>query len=200
MEEIFNLNHILTTYGYLGISLIVFLESGIFFALPGDSLLFTAGLLASTGFFKIHSLIPIIFVSTFLGSIVGYFMGVYIEKLNKFSFFRKILIPKYIKKAHIFFKKYGKSTTLFSRFIPFVRTFAPIVAGIARMEFKTFIMYSLFGSLFWSVLMTSVGYLLGETIPWVEHYVSEFILLIVVVSLIPVIIRLFKKEDKEEII
>ncbi|MFZ1019620.1 MAG: DedA family protein, partial [Minisyncoccia bacterium] len=129
MTHLFDITYLITTYGYLGIFVIIFLESGLFFALPGDSLLFTAGLLASVYGFNLSFLIFIIFLATFLGGLGGYEIGVYLEKLRTFSFFRKILKQEHINKAHQFFIKYGKSAIVFSRFVPVVRTFTPIVAG-----------------------------------------------------------------------
>ena len=90
MLELFDIPQTIATYGYLGIAIIVFLESGIFFALPGDSLLFTAGILSSTTYLRLYYLIPLIFISSILGSIVGYFIGIHIEKLRTFPFFRKM--------------------------------------------------------------------------------------------------------------
>ena len=147
MLELFNIPYLLTTYGYAGIFAIVFLESGIFFALPGDSLLFTAGLLASTTYLKLYILIPLIFISTFLGGIAGYYIGVHIHRLRKYAFFQKILKEEHINKAHDFFIKYGKTAIIFSRFVPIVRTFTPIVAGVVRMDYKNFLKYSFFSTL-----------------------------------------------------
>src|SRR3990167_10834068 len=106
MNNFFDIPYIITTYGYLGIFIIVFLESGIFFALPGDSLLFTAGLLAYAFELKIYFLIPLIFISTFLGGIMGYEIGINLKKLNQFYFFRKILKEEHINKTHNFFDKH----------------------------------------------------------------------------------------------
>ena len=109
MYSFFNIEHIVSVYGYLGIFIIIFLESGIFFALPGDSLLFTVGLLTPLFNFNLFSLILVICMATFLGGIFGYEIGFYIEKLRKFVFFRKILKEEYINKTHKFFEDYGKS-------------------------------------------------------------------------------------------
>src|SRR5258708_7276798 len=128
MEHFFDISHILYTYGYLGIFIIVFVESGIFFALPGDSLIFAAGLLASTGE-GISLLISIIFIATFFGSILGYYIGYHLEKLHHLEFFRKILKKEYLDQAREFFAIHGKPAIISSRFIPIFRTFIPIVSG-----------------------------------------------------------------------
>lgn len=202
MLELFDISHIITTYGYIGIFLIVFLESGIFFALPGDSLLFSAGLLASTGLLDIHSVIPLIFVATFLGALVGYEIGVHLEKLHNYSIFRKIFSKEYLTKGHNFFEKYGKATIVFSRFIPIIRTFAPIVAGIVKMHYFSFLRYSLLGSALWAFIVTLVGYFLGRIIPGLEHYVSILMFAVVLLSLLPGVFHYLreKKQSKENVV
>ncbi len=185
-DILLNAEYLLTTYGYIGVFGIVFLESGIFFPLPGDSLLFTAGLLASVSNLNIFFLIPIIFVATFLGGIAGYHIGIYIETLHKYKFFRKLLKPEYIAKAHQFFEEHGKGAILLSRFVPLMRTFAPIVAGIAKMSWPTFLRYSFFSSLLWSTSITLLGYFLGRVFPQIKDYVQYFIFAIVIVSLLPI--------------
>ncbi len=194
MIDLFDISNLITNYGYIGVFSIVFLESGIFFALPGDSLLFTAGLLASTGYLNLFILIPGIFISTFFGGIVGYYIGVHIQRLRKFNFLNRILKEEYINKAHEFFEKYGRSAILFSRFVPIVRTFTPIVAGIAKMEYKLFLKYSLVSSLLWSIIVTLVGFFLGRIFPQIEHYMSYVIIIVVLLSLAPAIIEMFRKK------
>ncbi len=196
MLELFDISHIILHYGHIGIFLIVFLESGIFFALPGDSLLFSAGLLASAGILPIHTIIPMIFVATFLGALVGYEIGVHLEKLKKYSVFQKMFKKEYLDKGHQFFDKYGKVTIIFSRFIPIVRTFAPIVAGIVRMHYSSFLRYTFFGSLLWSFVVTLAGFFLGKIIPGIEHYVTPLMLLVVVLSLLPGAFHLLKKKSE----
>lgn len=194
--EVFNLPYIISTYGYAGIATIVFLESGIFFPLPGDSLLFTAGLLASTTYLKIYFLVPIIFLSTFLGGIAGYYVGVHIERLRKVSFLKKFLKEEYVNKAHTFFERYGKGAILFSRFIPIIRTFTPIVAGVVSMDYKTFLKYSFFSSLLWSTTVTFSGYFLGQIFPQIQDYMSLIIIIVVLLSLLPVIVEIFRKKKE----
>jgi membrane-associated protein len=196
MNHLFDITYLLTTYGYLGIFIIIFLESGILFALPGDSLLFTAGIFASVFNFNLFFLIFIIFVATFLGGVVGYEIGIYLEKLKKISFFRIILKQEHINKAHQFFIKYGKSAITFSRFVPIVRTFTPIVAGIARVPYKFFIKYSLIGSILWSIVVTLVGYFLGRAFPIIKDYIWVIAILVVIVSLIPIFLEMFRNKNK----
>lgn len=196
MFELFDIAHIITTYGYLGIFIIVFLESGIFFALPGDSLLFTAGLFAVTFGLKISFLIPLIFLATFLGGLAGYEIGVYLIKLQNLRFFKKILKQEHIDKAHQFFDKHGLLAIIFSRFIPIVRTFTPIVAGVVHMHYFTFVKYSIVSSILWSFIVTLAGYFLGEIFPIIKDYLSWIVVLIVFVSILPLIFEIIEKRKK----
>ncbi len=197
MTAIFNVPILLSQYGYIGVFLIVFLESGIFFALPGDSLLFTAGLLAAASKLNLFYLIPIIFTATFLGGMAGYAIGQYLDKVHRYAFFRKIIKEDHIRKAHIFFEKHGKAAILLSRFVPLMRTFTPIVAGVARMNKASFIRYSIASSLLWSVSVTLLGYFLGQAFPQIEDYLHYFIIGIIGVSLIPVIYHWYSKRNKK---
>lgn len=193
MLELFDIPNLITTYGYTGIFIIVFLESGIFFALPGDSLLFTAGLLAISGFLKLPILIPVIFIGTFLGGIAGYYIGEHIEKLRRYKFFRRFLKEEHINYAHEFFEKHGKFAILISRFVPIVRTFLPIVAGISKMNYMKFIKYSILSSFIWSTTVTLVGYFLGIIFPEIKNYLHYLIFSVVLVSLLPVIFDAYMK-------
>lgn len=194
LDILFNIEDLLRSYGYIGVFLVVFLESGIFFALPGDSLLFTAGLFAAVAGLKLYFLIPLIFLATFLGGLAGYEIGGYIERLHKYKFFRLILKQEYIDKAHNFFEKYGRSAILLSRFVPLMRTFAPIVAGIAKMDYPHFLRYSFISSLLWSVSVTLLGFFLGEIFPQITSYLHYFIFGIVGVSLLPLASELIRRQ------
>jgi membrane-associated protein len=199
MNHLFDIPYLITTFGYLGIFIIVFLESGILFALPGDSLLFTAGLFASAYSFNLFFLIFIIFLGTFLGGAVGYEIGFYLEKLKKYSFFKVILKQEHIDKAHQFFDKYGKFAIVFSRFVPILRTFTPIVAGIARVPYKFFIKYSLISSVLWATIITMAGYFLGRTFPIIKDYLWVIAVLVVLVSLLPIVFEMFRSYKKSRI-
>lgn len=198
MENIFDISYLITVYGYVGVFIVVFLESGIFFALPGDSLLFTAGLLASTGIISILKIIPLVFIASFLGSLTGYIIGENIEKLRIYKFWRTILKDEYIEKAHDFFEKYAKWALILSRFIPIVRTFVPMVAGIAKMNWKSFVKWNLIGSALWATVMTGLGYFLGVVLPQSKDYVHYLIYTVVVISLIPIIPHFWKRKKGGE--
>lgn len=180
--------------GYTGIFAIIFAESGVFFApiLPGASLLFTTGLLASQGFFNIWIVFPLVVTAAILGDAVGYWFGAWVgpklfERENS-RFFKK----EYIEQTKRFYEKYGTRTILFSRFVPIVRTFAPILAGIGSMEYRTFLLYNIAGALLWGGGFIFGGYFLGEIVPGIERYILLIALLIVVVSCMPLVYEWWK--------
>ncbi|HRY59888.1 MAG TPA: DedA family protein [Patescibacteria group bacterium] len=183
-----NLIILIKTVGYLGIFGIVFAESGIMvgFMLPGDSLLFTAGFLASQGFLNIFVLVPLIFFGAILGDNFGYYLG---HKLGKKVFTEerknKFLKKENLDKAEEFYKKHGIKTMLFARFIPFVRTLAPLSAGAGKMDYKKFLFFDVIGAFLWSSLVTLAGFFLGNIVPDIDRYILPIIILIVVVSLFP---------------
>ncbi len=194
--NLFDVPQIIHTYGYVGICLIVFLESGIFFALPGDSLLFTAGLFASAFGLHLYFLVPMIFLATFLGGQVGYEIGVHIEKLRRYNFFKKMLKEEHIAHAHEFFITHGRFAIVFSRFIPILRTFTPIVAGVAKVPYGFYTRYSLISSILWSTIVTSIGFFLGSAFPQIKDYLSVIVILVVFVSCLPLIIEFIQKRKK----
>lgn len=186
--DLLELLQVIGTFGLLGI---VFAESGLFFGffLPGDSLLVTAGLLASQEVLPFEILMIFTPLAAIAGDSVGYWFG---KKVGKRIFSRdKSLLfnPKHLKRAQAFYKRHGKKTIVIARFVPIVRTFAPIVAGAAQMNYGDFIRYNIFGGLFWTWSMLLIGYFLGNTIPNVEQYIFPIIALIVFISLLPTLIR-----------
>lgn len=186
---------IIKTLGLLGVVVITFVESGLFFGffLPGDSLLFTAGFLASQDFISIWWLLILCFIAAVAGDNVGYYFGrktgPMIFKREDSLFFHK----KHIERANLFYQKHGKKTIFFARFIPIIRTFVPIVAGIANMEYKTFMRYNLIGGFVWTWGMLGMGYILGNLIPDVEKYLTPIILAIIAISFLPAIIEFFRQ-------
>jgi len=173
--------------GLAGVISIVFAESGLFFGffLPGDSLLFTAGFLASQGLFSPVALFVGAFVAAVLGDSVGYAFGRKIgprifTKEDSF-FFNK----KHIERSKHFYEKYGKKTIILARFIPIVRTFAPILAGVGNMSYRVFASYNVIGGLLWTAGILALGFGLGAVVPNADSYVTPIIILIVILSLIP---------------
>lgn len=175
------------TVGMLGVWAVVFAESGLLigFFLPGDSLLFTAGFLASQGFFDISILTFGFFVAAVAGDSTGYTLG---QRLGKKLFQRKdsLLFHKdNLLKAQEFYKKHGKKTIILARFVPVVRTFAPIVAGMGDMEYRTFLAFNVIGGALWAIGVTLLGYVLGSSIPDIDRYLLPIIGLIIILSILP---------------
>ncbi|MEI6399920.1 MAG: DedA family protein [bacterium] len=190
-----SLNEIITIFGFTGIALIVFFESGLFlFFLPGDTLLFSAGILASQGYLSLQLLLPIIILSSFLGGSAGYILGTYFSK--KFETMRDNFLwnQKNITRTKYFFAKYGNHTVLFARFVPVVRTFAPLLAGMVKMPKRAFYIYSIFGSIAWTIVIISLGFFFGNIIPNVDKLMLPVMGVILMVSiLVPVCKSLMKK-------
>jgi len=190
---------ILTTFGVVGLLIIIFAESGLFFGffLPGDSLLFTAGFLAPILEVNIYLLIAGVFIAAVLGDNTGYWFGKKVgRKLftkDDSLFFKK----EHVLKANEFFNKYGAKALVLARFIPVVRTFTPIIAGVAGMKYRDFLMWNIFGALLWGVGITSAGYFLGKTIPNSEKYLGYIIAVIIVVSFVPVVLEILKNWKKK---
>lgn len=185
----FDLTELIRTVGYVGVFGIVFLESGLLigFFFPGDSLLFTAGFLASQGFFDIKILIIGCFIAAVAGDSIGYYIGKKfgprIFKKENSLFFHK----KHLDTAQRFYDKHGGKTIILARFVPVVRAFAPVVAGVGSMDYKRFLIFNLVGGVFWAVGVTYAGYYLGNLIPDVDKYLLPIIGLIVIASVLPAI-------------
>ena len=196
--HMFDLTSLVQTAGYLGLFAIIFAESGLLvgFFLPGDSLLFTAGFLASQGFLRIEVLVPLLFAAAFVGDSAGYLFG---KKVGPKVFSRPKSLwfnPANVDKTRAFFERYGAKTIVLARFIPVVRTFAPIMAGVGEMKYKTFVTYNFIGALLWAAGLTLAGYFFGQVIPDADKYVLPVVALIILASLAPPAwhyIRRFKK-------
>lgn len=180
--------------GYPGIFAMVFAESGMLigFFLPGDSLLFTAGLLASQGLFDIYVLAIGSFIAAVVGDSIGFYIG---EKAGKklfqkedSLFFRK----DHLLKAQSFYNKHGGKAIVLARFMPVIRAFAPVAAGMADMKYSSFVFYNILGGLIWAVGLTFAGYFLGSLIPDVDKYLLPIVGLIILASISPVLIHMAK--------
>ncbi len=180
----------LVRYGGLTvITGIVFAETGLMvgFFLPGDSLLFTAGALAAQGHLSIWTLNALLIAAAIVGDTVGYWIG---RKAGPALFTRpKSLLfnPKHLRRAHDFYEKHGGKTIILARFMPIVRTFAPVVAGMGRMEYHRFVFFNVFGGTLWVISMTLAGYFMGR-IPFVQRHFEAVILGIVFLSILPGIV------------
>ena len=179
---------LIVTFGTIGLFAIVFAESGLFFGffLPGDSLLFTAGLFASQGTLSLPLILVGCFVAAVAGDQVGYLFG---KRVGPALFRRpdsRFFRQEYVERAQRFFEKYGAKTIVLARFVPIVRTFAPILAGVGKMPYRTFVLFNVVGGLLWAVGVTLLGYALGEMIPDIDRYLLPIIALIILISFIPI--------------
>ena len=193
-----DITSLLQAFGYLGLSGIVFAESGLFFGffLPGDSLLFTAGFLASQGFFNILGVMLLTTIFAILGDSTGYWFG---AKIGPMIFTRPDsfwLGKKRMADAQSFFEKHGAKSLILARFIPAVRTFTPIMAGVGTMKYRTFLKYNILGGVLWGSCIPFAVFLLGRLIPNPDHYIIPAVLIIIVLSSLPVVIEIIKSKLK----
>ena len=178
------------TVGYIGMFVIATLESGVIIGLflPGDSMLFISGLMASHGHFNIFILVALYALAAILGNSIGYWFG---ERVGVALFTEdaRFFKKKHLDRTHEFYEKYGQRAIVLARFVPVVRTLAPIVAGAARMNYKAFMRYNIIGGMLWGVGMPTLGFLLGDLFPGSDKYVVPIAFVVVALSLIPAIIE-----------
>lgn len=186
--------HLIEAFGTLGLFAIVFAESGLLFGffLPGDSLLFTAGLLASRGVLNFPLIVVGCALAAILGDQVGYVIG---RKAGPALFKRpdsRFFHKRNVERARAYFDKNGPRTIILARFIPVIRTFAPVVAGVGEMNYRKFVTYNVVGGILWGSGVTTAGYLLGESIPDIDRWLLPIIGVIVMISFIPVFLEVLK--------
>jgi membrane-associated protein len=193
----FNLPDLIKSLGYFGVWGIIFAESGLLigFFLPGDSLLFTAGFVASQKLLNIWVLIFGAFVCAVFGDNVGYFTG---HKFGRKLFDKEdywLFHKNHVVQTQAFYEKHGKKTIVLARFMPIIRTFTPIVAGIGSMHYRTFMSYNVIGGFAWTFGITMLGFFLGNSLPpeKVDKYLLPMIGLIIIVSLLPSTIHVIKE-------
>lgn len=202
LVRMFDVDSIVHSGGILIVSLIIFAESGLLigFFLPGDTLLFAAGLAASQGDLSIGWLIFFVFIAAVVGDNVGYEIG---QRTGSKIFAKKDGIffrQEYLEKAQQFYEKHGGKTIVIARFTPIVRTFAPVVAGASKMSYKRFFAFNLLGGLLWAASMPLLGYWLGSKIPGLDKYIEIVIFVVVVGSILLSVAHLFKdKETRQKV-
>jgi membrane-associated protein len=194
---------LIETFGYIGLFVIIFAESGLFFGffLPGDSLLLTAGLFAYKGELSLWVLVPLLFVAAVLGDNVGYWFG---RKAGPPLFNREeslLFKRKNLLAARAFYDRHGGKTIILARFMPFIRTFAPIVAGAVEMEYRRFMTFNLMGGLLWAIGVTLAGYTLGSLFPpeVLDKYFLLIVLVVIFLSVVPTAIHLWN-DNRHQII
>jgi membrane-associated protein len=189
--------HLIETFGTIGLIVTIFAESSLIFFLPGDTLLFTAGLLASQGKLNIAVVLLGSFAAAVAGNQVAYVVG---NRLGP-SLFKpgsRLFKAEYVARANEYFDKFGSRTIVLARFIPAVRTFAPILAGIGTMRYRTFATYNVVGALLWAIGVTLLGYTLGKTVHGIDKYLLPVIIVIAALSAIPVVIEFRRSRKNRE--
>ncbi|MBB3040042.1 VTT domain-containing protein [Hoyosella altamirensis] len=181
-------------FGFAAVVVIVFIESGLLvgFFLPGDSLLFTAGLFSAThpdSFAPLWLLMACVPVAAILGDQLGYAIG---RRAGPAIFSRpesRVFRREHVRKSEAFFAKHGPKTVVLARFVPIVRTFVPVIAGVSRMHYRTFCIFNIIGGIAWGAGLTLLGYVLGDRVPWVRDNLDLVIVLIVAFSVMPVLVE-----------
>ncbi len=196
----FNIPLIIEAVGYLGIFLIAFAESGILlgFFLPGDTMLFTAGFLAYKGLFNYWLLIAITFSAAVLGDTVGYTLG---RKIGP-AIFKKndsiLFHQDHLERARHFYERHGCKTIILARFMPIIRTLAPILAGVGKMNYPRFVIYNIAGGALWTFGLITIGFYLGSVIPNIEYFVLPIVLFILFISVVPTLVTILKNKNYRE--
>jgi membrane-associated protein len=188
-----HLGELVSSYGtlsYLILFLIVFCETGLVVTpfLPGDSLLFAAGALASTGSFDLPTLFAVLIIAAILGDLVNYQIGKFIGPKAFDAKYQRFFKKEYLLQTQAFFEKHGGKAIIIARFVPIIRTFAPFLAGVGSMPYKQFGLYNIAGALIWVLSICTAGYLFGE-IPVVKNNFSLVVIGIIIVSIMPAVIE-----------
>jgi len=194
----YSLDALIQWGGYILLVAIVFSETGLLIGcfLPGDSLLITAGLLASAGHLNIWWLNLLLIAAAIIGDSVGYAIGV---RLGPRIFTRQkslLFNPKHVERTRRFYEKYGPKTIVIARFVPIVRTFAPVLAGVGTMKYRRFLFYNVAGGVGWVVSMSWAGYLLGRTVPNISRHIHILVIVVIVLSCVPIAIEIYRERRK----
>ncbi len=199
-ERLRDLNALVQWAGYIGLIAIIFVETGFFFGffLPGDSLLVTAGLLIATGLdMNVYLLGALLNVAAIAGDALNFWVGrvtgprIFVR--DESFFFKK----KHVERAHAFYERHGAKTIFLARFMPIIRTFAPLVAGVARMDYRTFALYNVLGGTVWIWSMLFTGYFLGRYVPGIDRYIEVVIIVVIFLSILPGIIGWWRERNRK---
>jgi membrane-associated protein len=199
LQKLYHFDELIRWGGHLILVAIVFSETGLMagFFLPGDSLLVTAGLFAAAGDLNIWLLLVELCLAAILGDTLSYAIGRRLGPAlftrDDSLFFRK----NHLHRTKVFYEKYGAKTIVLARFVPVIRTFAPVVAGVGEMDYKTFISYNIWGGIGWVCLMVLTGFSLGRYIPHVDKHIHKIILVVIFVSILPAIYEGWKQRKGE---
>ena len=200
-EKLRDVQTLVQAAGYIGLIAIIFVETGFFFGffLPGDSLLVTAGLLIATGVvdINVYLLGALLNVAAIAGDALNYWFGritgpkIFVR--DESLFFKR----KHVERAHEFYVKHGAKTIVLARFMPIIRTFAPLVAGVARMDYRIFTLYNVIGGTAWIWSMLFTGYFLGRYVPGIDRYIELVIIVVIVLSILPGIIGWWRERNRK---
>src|SRR6185295_15687141 len=197
-QTVYNVPELIRLVGFYGIVAVIFAETGLLigFFLPGDSLLITAGLFAARGDFRFASLILALIPAAIVGNATGYFIGhrtgmALYQRPNSFLFRRE-----HLTMTHEYYVKHGGKTIVIAQFIPILRTFAPVVAGVAEMGYRQFATYNIVGAILWVGSMTTAGYTLGRVVPNIEKRIHYVVAVVIAISLLPPAIAWLKRKNR----
>lgn len=193
-QRLSNLPDLVQWAGLFGLAAIIFSETGLLVGvfLPGDSLLVTAGLLAARGYLNVYTLAPVLTVAAICGNSLGYFIGrasgPRVFSRENSLFFNK----KHAIRAHEFYEKHGRKTIVLAQFMPIIRTFSPVIAGVGGMRFRQFMTFNIIGAFVWIWSMLGVGYFLGTYIPGIDQHIEIVVVIVVFLSILPGLIGGYK--------
>jgi len=193
-----NLPDLVQWAGLFGLAAIVFSETGLLVGvfLPGDSLLVTAGLLAARGYLNVYALAPVLTLAAIFGNSVGYSIGratgPRVFRRENSLFFNK----KHAIRAHEFYEKYGHKTIVLAQFMPIIRTFSPVVAGVGGMRLRDFITFNVIGAFCWIWSMLGIGYFLGSYIPGIDKHIEIVVVIVIFISLLPGLISAYRAKRR----
>jgi len=194
----YSLDALIQWGGYILLVAIVFTETGLLVGLflPGDSLLITAGLLAGAGILNIWWLNALLIAAAIVGDSTGYAIG---ARLGPRIFTREkslLFNPKHVERTQRFYEKYGPKTIVIARFVPIIRTFAPVLAGVGAMRYRRFVTYNVMGGIGWVASMTGAGYVLGQTVPNISKHMHVLVIVIIVLSCVPIAVEIYRERRK----
>ena len=194
----YSLDALIQWGGYVLLVAIVFAETGLLIGcfLPGDSLLITAGLLAAAGHLNIWWINVLLMAAAIIGDSVGYAIG---ARLGPHIFTREkslLFNPKHVERTQHFYEKYGPKTIVIARFVPIIRTFAPVLAGVGAMRYRRFLTYNVLGGIGWVASMSWAGYLLGHAVPNISKHMHVLVIVIIVLSCVPIAVEIYRERRK----
>jgi membrane-associated protein len=200
LSRLYDVEAIIRWGGMAMICAIVFAETGLMvgFFLPGDSLLVTAGVFAAAGHLDVYSMLILVSLCAVVGDQLGYFIG---QKTGPALFTREdslLFKRSHVLRAQAFYEKYGTKTIVIARFVPVVRTFAPVVAGVGQMKYQRFVRYNVFGGVLWVASMILTGYSIGTAVPDINKHIHKVIAVVIFLSILPAIIELIRARRGEK--